>query len=296
MKKKMIAALLAACMAAPGFAAAEATNPNISPAMWVVKDADTTVYMFGTFHMLDGKSEWFNDEVKTAFDASSELVVEAIIPEDPAALQPLIMKYAVDPQGRKLSQKLTPEVKTKLDAQLTALGIPAPAVDPMEPWFVSMTLASVGALKLGMKPEHGADMVLKRAAKEKGKSIAELEGVEHQLKMLDAMPEPLQIAAMNRALDDMSSLGDTFKPMVAAWSSGDTEGLVRVMNKSMDGQPELYKVMLSDRNAVWADWIADRLEKPGVVFMAVGAGHLAGKDSVQALLAKKGIGAERVAN
>ena len=51
----------------------------------MVRDADTTIYLFGTFHLLDGRP-WFNDEVKTAFDASSELVMEAILPEDPMAL------------------------------------------------------------------------------------------------------------------------------------------------------------------------------------------------------------------
>ena len=158
MKKFALAALLAA-VAVPA-AAADAPRPNVSPAMWVVKDADTTIYMFGTFHLLDGKQDWFNDEVKTAFDASSELVMEAIMPDNPAELQPMIMKYAVDPQGKKLSQKLTPEVKAKLDTQLAALGLPAQAIDPLEPWFVSMTMAAVGAQKMGLLPEHGTETIL----------------------------------------------------------------------------------------------------------------------------------------
>ena len=72
--------------------------PDANPALWVVRDADTTIYLFGTFHLLDGRP-WFNDEVRTAFDASDELVMEAILPEDPASLQPMIMRYAVDPAG-----------------------------------------------------------------------------------------------------------------------------------------------------------------------------------------------------
>ena len=113
MKKLALAALLAA-VAAPALAA-PAPLPNVSPAMWVVKDDDTTVYLFGTFHMLDGKRDWFNDEVKAAFDASSEVVLEVKLPDNPAELQPMIMKYAVDPKGKTLSQKLSPEVKSKLD-------------------------------------------------------------------------------------------------------------------------------------------------------------------------------------
>ena len=63
-----IAALPAFLYAAPASAQAAAPLPDVDPAMWVVKDPDTTIYLFGTFHALDGKSAWFNDEVKTAFD------------------------------------------------------------------------------------------------------------------------------------------------------------------------------------------------------------------------------------
>lgn len=292
--KKLFAALVAA-VAAPAYAA-DAPLPNVSPAMWVVKDADTTVYMFGTFHMLDGKRDWFNDEVKTAFEQSTELVMEIVMPENPAELQPLIMKYAVDPNGKTLSSKVTPDVKAKLDKELGTLGLPAAAMERLEPWFVSMTLASVGAMKLGLKPEHGPESVLAKEAKAKGKSIAAVETVEDQIKMLDSMPEKTQIAALTHTVDQMAKLGDTFTPMVNAWSSGDTNALVKLMNEGMADDPALYKAMLTDRNAKWADWVGARMERPGIVFMAVGAGHLAGKDNVQDYLAKKGLKAERVKN
>jgi hypothetical protein len=53
-------------------------------------------------------------------------------------------------------------------------------------------------------------------------------------------------------------------------------------------------VLLTRRNARWAEWIDARLDRPGTVFLAVGAGHLAGRDSVQAMLEKRGIKAKRV--
>ena len=71
----------------------------------MVRDADTTIYLFGTFHLLDGRP-WFNDEVRTAFEASSELEMEAILPDDlwPRST-PMIMRYAVHPNHRKLSER-----------------------------------------------------------------------------------------------------------------------------------------------------------------------------------------------
>jgi uncharacterized protein YbaP (TraB family) len=81
---------------------------------------------------------------------------------------------------------------------------------------------------------------------------------------------------------------------VRLWASGDTDRLAAQLNEDLRTTPRLAQLLLTDRNARWADWIAARLDKPGTVFVAVGAGHLAGSDSVQAMLAKKGLRAERV--
>ena len=185
--------------AAPATAApATAAQTDADPAIWVVRDADTTIYLFGTFHLLDGRP-WFNDEVRTAFDASNELVVEAIIPENVAELQPVILRYAVDPQGRKLSDRLTPEQNEALGRALTSLGVPGAAFDMFEPWFVSMTLAGVAAQRLGLNPANGPEGVLLRAAHERSLPIHELEGIEPQIRMFDTMPEEQQLAQLRGA-------------------------------------------------------------------------------------------------
>ena len=83
------------------------------------------------------------------------------------------------------------------------------------------------------------------------------------------------------------------KLMIEAWKRGDADELARLMNAQED-DPVLVETLLTDRNRNWAKWIEGRLEQPGTVFLAVGAGHLAGTDSVQELLGESGITAERV--
>jgi uncharacterized protein len=294
-KKKIVAAALAAVVWPSLAMAAEPAKPDANPALWAVKDADTTIYLFGTFHGLDGKTEWFNDEVKTAFDASQEVVVEAILPEDQAAMQPLIVKYAVDATGKTLSSKLPAATKTKYEKAMTAIGIPALAFEPLEPWFVTMAITAVAGQKLGLKPELGADMTVIRAAKAAGKKVDELEGAEWQLSLFDKMPEDKQIVQLDQTLDQVEKMGPQLKEMLANWNKGDVDALATMMNAGTEQTPELYKMIFSDRNATWAEWIAKRMEQPGTVFLAVGAGHLAGKDSVQDMLAKTGMKAEKVA-
>ena len=295
MRKIRLAAAMAAVAWSGIAVAAEPARPDADPAMWVLKDDDTTIYLFGTFHGLDGKTDWFNDEVKAAFDASDEVVVEAIMPEDQAAMQPLIVKYAVDASGKTLTSKLSAEMKTKYEKTMAGIGIPAQAFEPLEPWFVTMALTAVAGQKIGLKPEHGADVTITKAAKAAGKNVAELEGAEWQLSLFDKMPEDKQIVQLGQTLDAVPEMGPQLTQMLASWSKGDVEALATMMNASLKETPELYKMIFSDRNATWADWIQKRMDQPGTVFLAVGAGHLAGQDSVQDMLATKGLKAEKVA-
>ncbi len=305
MKKFLLAATLAfapglaftpglAAQTAPATSEARAAaNADADPAMWVVRDDDTTIYLFGTFHMLDGRT-WFNDEVKTAFDESDELVVEAITPDDPSELQPLILRFAVDPDGRKLSDRLSPEQNEAFADALAEMGLPANALDPLEPWFASLTLVNVAAQKMGIRPEHGADTILIGAARERGIPVSELEGVEWQLSLFDEMSEEQQLKQLRQTLDSLEELDDMLEPMLAAWSTGDVEGLVELMKESQAQDAELHELIFTNRNRTWAEWVQERLERPGTVFVAVGAGHLAGEDSVQDVLAGRGIESRRV--
>jgi uncharacterized protein YbaP (TraB family) len=270
--------------------------PDANPAIWVVRDADTTIYLFGTFHLLDGRP-WFNDEVRTAFDASDELVMEAILPDNPASVTPMIMRYAVDPNHRRLSDRLTRAQNAALGRALTAAGLPPTAFDSFEPWFASMTLAVLGAQRLGVSSGNGPETILTSAAHERHIPIGELEGLEWQIRLFDSMPEAQQLAQLRETLAQNDSLPAKLAPMLAAWSSGDVARLARLMEEDeRDSRLDrmLHDMMFTTRNANWASWIRNRLARPGTVFIAVGAGHLAGRDSVIAVLRRHGIEAQRV--
>jgi uncharacterized protein YbaP (TraB family) len=304
MQVNMTKLLLAAALLfapAPGFVqtpaappAAPAPLPDANPALWVVRDADTIVYLFGTFHLLDGRP-WFNDEVRTAFDASDELVMEAVLPENPASLQPLILHYAIDPQGRTLTSRLNIEQNAALDHALSAAGVPPAAFDRFEPWFGAMTLAVLGAQRLGIGSAAGPETVLTEAAHARHIPIGELEGFELQLRLLDSMPEAMQLAQLSETLEENDEIATKLAPMLAAWSAGDVERLAALLNEDeRDEDRALHALLFTTRNANWARWIEARMARPGTVFIAVGAGHLAGPDSVQAALAAHGVRATRV--
>ena len=289
MLKQTLAAL--ALLFAPAVQAQAVKDAD--PALWVVKDADTTIYLFGTVHVLKPGLSWFDEAVKATFDKSDELVLEMLEP-DTATMQGLIMKTALNPAGPTLTEKLPADKREAYAKAMTDVGVPAAALDRFDPWFAAVTLSLAGLPKLGYDPESGAERTLSVAAKAANKQVIGLETAEQQLGYFDNLPEPLQVKFLVSTVDDYPRMATELEKMIASWSAGDPETLGKTMNEELADTPELAKVLLADRNARWADWIKARMQTPGTVFVAVGAGHLAGKDSVLVRLAERGLSSQRV--
>ena len=269
--------------------------PDAEPAMWVVKDKDTTIYMFGTFHALDGKQDWFNDEVRQAFDASQEVVLEIVTPDNPADMLPALKRYAFSAEGTpSLTSKLSPDGQKRLAAMLVKNKMPANALDRFKPFFASVTLTTLQFGSMGIVAEQGAEAVIKQAVKGSGKSLGAVETVEQQFAMLDALTEKEQLRLLEDMLKDDGGIAKEIAAMLDAWNRGDAKTVADAIQKSDKDSPDLYRVMFTERNAKWAEWVDDRLDRPGTVFLAVGAGHLAGDRSLVTLLAKVGHKVSRV--
>ncbi|MBB4837197.1 uncharacterized protein YbaP (TraB family) [Sphingomonas kyeonggiensis] len=287
-------ALPATAYAQAAPAPAAAATKDADPAIWVVKDADTTIYLFGTVHVLKPGLSWFDEAVKTAFDKSDTVVLEMLEP-DAATMQGLIMKTALAPAtDPALTAKLPEASRAPYAAALADLGMPAAALDRFEPWFAAMTLSIAPLQKLGYDPQSGAERTITDAAKAGNKEMVGLETAEQQLGYFDTMPADLQVKYLVSTVNEYKNVGPLLDKMVAKWSAGDPDGLGATMNEEMRKTPEIGKLLLTERNIRWADWISARMAKPGTVFVAVGAGHLAGPDSVQAYLAKHNLKAERI--
>ncbi len=284
---------VAAPAPAPDASALEATVINAHPALWKVSDADTTIYLFGTIHLLKPDTNWFAGPIKAAFDASDELILEMIQPSEAESIK-IVMSRAIDPDGPPLSQKLTPVDAAKFRAALKTVDIAPEGLEPFEPWFASTLVAMAPMKKLGYAPESGAERLLTAAAKASAKKIGALESMEEQIGFFDTLPEDQQIKFLNSAVSEMPKAGKVVTAMIGSWSKGKPDKLAAVMNDGMNAMPEIKKVLLTDRNQRWADWIAKRMAQPGTVFIAVGAGHLAGKESVQAMLKAKQLKAVRI--
>lgn len=262
------------------------------PALWKVADADTTIYLFGTVHVLPEGIEWYDDTIATALTGSDMIVTE--IPMDPAseaAMAQLAQSKGTLPAGTTLRSLLTPEQKATYEAAVTKLGAPAEAFDPLKPWMVGLTMSLIPLMQQGYTPGAGVEKVL--LSKVGDKPQGALETAEFQIGIFDGMDQAAQITFMMEAIEGMDETAPMLNRMVAEWAEGDADELAAIMNEGMT-DPAVADALLYSRNANWAEWIDARLDEPGTVFVAVGAGHLAGSQSVQDYLAQKGIAVSRV--
>ncbi len=275
-------------------APAAQTVEAVGPGLWKVADEDTTIYLFGTVHLLPDDVNWNSGIINDALASSGTLVTEIDMTEEAmAAMGPLVSRTALLSDGQTLRGLLDPAQLASYEAAMTKLEVPVAAFDPFEPWFAALQMTNVAYTKNGMNPELGVEQVLESLVGPDVERDA-LETVEFQLSVFDELPVEKQIAFLTETSDQIDEIGPMLDAMIANWATGDADGLGELMNEALASDPVLAERLLYARNANWAVWIDDRLDTPGTVFMAVGAGHLAGINSVQDLLAARGIGTTRV--
>lgn len=264
------------------------------PALWRVNDVDTTVYLFGTIHLAPPNADWRTPAINAAFNSADELVIETIVPEDPAALNELIAPRGLNPPGVSLRDALPADDRAALEDGLSRLNLPPDSLDAMRPWLAGLTLAVMAFQAAGFDPDSGIDKTLERAARLRGLAVTPLETPAEQFDIFANLAPEEELALLRDTLNDLDTVDVYAARFFTAWSTGDSAKLARLMNQSLDRHPRMRAVVLDERNARWAAWIDGRMARPGVVFVAVGAGHLGGRNSVQDYLAARGLKAVRV--
>lgn len=263
------------------------------PALFVVKDADTTIWLFGTIHLLPAEVGWRTPILNAAIDRADTLVTE--IPDQQlrdgaAAFDRLTHAAGLPPALTRIDPGHRPALIRAIDAA----GLTLPEADQMKTWAIATLLGGAAVRDAGADRAHGSEVVLARAFAQAGKPQFGLESLTGQLGLFDTLPESEQRALLTTTLDELNDPPSRYPATLAAWAAGDLDRIATSFNRSFERQPTVARVLLYDRNRRWAGWIKGRMQKPGRVLVAVGAGHLAGPHGVPALLRQQGLTVQRV--
>lgn len=286
-----------AIFSTPACAGDAGADGAAAPAMWRIKDANSEIVLFGTFHILPPSTQWKTPAFDDAMARTETTITEADVssPEAQAALARLVQQYGLNPPGVTLTSLLGAERARRFGSATEKFGLPMAALESYRPWLAMLTLSVTAMQKSGFDPDSGVEKsVLAIAAREKDQ-LQYLEDPEDQIIALTKLDGPEMLASIDDTLDQLTDFDAYMNGVLEAWRTGDLATIDKTMLRDMRAEsPLAFEALFVERNTAWTNRIDQLMKGEGNYFIAVGAGHLVGEESVIDLLARKGYAAERL--
>lgn len=289
----MLLALPASTIATPAAAEAPASEPR--PAIWLLADDDTKIYLFGTLHMIPRSLVWRSQRLERVIEEADELVMELDEREAQAAI-PEVYGRMILGKNVPLVERVSPQRRQVLRRLMTRMGLPIDGLDGLQTWAAAMALAVPEAARRsgrngGLEDWSGVEEVLDAEFLRRERPVSGIETPAQQLGFFSGLPQSVQRALLEQTIDAIASGAMPTDPEDSDWVSGNVEAIAREMEIL---PPEVFTALLTNRNRAWTRWLVERLDRPGTILFAVGAGHLAGRDSVQSMLEARGLRVTRI--
>ena len=270
-----------------------AQKSGVTPLIWEVRSAGNAVYLLGSIHLGRGDMYPMGPVVEKAYQASKIVALEADPTDQQAVMAAISDSFYQPPET--LQKNLPRPLLVGLSRTLERYGIPLEQVRLMKPFLVAITLASMEYARAGFDLSLGVDMHFARRARQDGKPLVELESFGCQIALMNKMSDRLQENLLQVTLEsiDNGELPALVDMMVNAWKSGEGKKLQDAVSAEERKLPaalaqEFHRTLMSDRNIAMAGKIEAMLKGSDAHFIAIGAAHLLGQDSVLQILSEKG--------
>ncbi|WP_371397237.1 TraB/GumN family protein [Fretibacter rubidus] len=293
----LISAGLMACTqgGTVGGKVSDARARNDGPAIWVVRDFDSTLFLYGTVHLLSPDIDWMRDDMREAFAEAGTVFFE-VDTETNAQIKASVLTQSLGfySDGRRLRDRLDGYQLKLLEAASNNGNVPLATLDNMKPWLASEFLTIAAAANVGLTPELSADDALKSRAARQQKNVLYLDSIEAQITRAAQMPELVQMTVLSETLEGFNTIEGDLTRITTAWTTGNVNFLTdEVINAVKAKSPEVYQSLYVDVNKDWAAQLTRFMEGSGTGFAAIGVGHLLGDDSLQEQLIERGYEVKR---
>ncbi len=251
--------------------------------LWEIRSAGIKEpsYLYGTIHMICAADFSMSDTITKAFGKSRQLYLELDMDDPTMAMKTMKLSMMKD---KTLKDIFTPADYARLEKYLKDnFGMPMMLFNQLKPIAITSLLAAkqLPCEKMESYEQHFQDMAKARNMELKG-----LETLEYQFGVFDRIPDSAQARMIMYMIDQSSEQKADFEKMLSAYKKRDLVALGEQLNDAPDivGYED---ILLRDRNQNWIPVMESAMsEMPS--FFAVGAGHLAGKEGLIALLKKNG--------
>jgi len=257
--------------------------------LWKVSKGSNHVFIGGTIHVLSAEDYPLPVEFEQAYNQSQTIIFETDLAAMalPDSQQQLLSRVIYAP-GKSLADDLTLKTYQTLSDYLLSMGLNVENLKQFKPPMIMITLLMIELQKLGMA-ETGVDKYFNQKALSEGKGLGELESLQVQLDVIANMGKGFEDEMIMSTIEDMKELPFIMSEMKRAWRAGDTDGLEKLSLLEMKNDyPDLYRLLLVDRNKAWLPKIEQLFDTVEVEFILVGALHLVGDDGVISSLRQRG--------
>jgi uncharacterized protein YbaP (TraB family) len=261
-----------------------AQAPKEKALLWKIsgKQLKSPSYLYGTYHLLCPDDLQLSDNVKNAVKASSKVYLELDF-DDPEMMQKMQANMLME--GDASIKNLLPDSTFQKASKsfIATTGISLEMLSKMKPILLSaMLYPSLMKCELSSPEQLFATM-----AAEQNKTVEGLETVEQQMKVMDQIPYAEQAQMLVDYLLEPEKFNKETIDLLKQYKEGDLAAMEKSMNDPAQSYSKYLDGMLLQRNRNWIPIIMKQsTENP--IFIAVGAGHLAGEEGVISLLRKQG--------
>lgn len=264
-----------------------------APFLWEVAGPKAKHYIVGSVHLLPASAHPLPAALEHAYAATQAAVFEADLEElaSPDA-QSRMLGAARDDSPGGIKARIGKALYGKLQKRAAALGMPTPMCEQFRAWFCALALELFPLQQAGFSTEHGIDPYFYGRARDDGRSIVGLETAEHQIGLFTNMPEALSRQMLAATLDEDTYTSQSPDELYRIWRANDVAALEAVLKDMRKRYPELYQLLLAQRNRDWLPRLAELLKGDVPQLVVVGAAHLAGPESVLVLLKAQGLEAK----
>jgi hypothetical protein len=283
-KSRLLGVVAALCFVTPALA---------KPPVWIVRDADSEILLFGSVHALPPGLDWEPERLKAALAAADDVWFE--LPIDPmseAQTGQIAQAKGRLPQDQTLSGLLSPAGRKRLLKACLRFHLSPGIMDQYQPWYAEVILSVMEFQAAGADADSGVEKMLSAQAPATAQRRA-FEGPAQQIDMFASAPRAAQVASLEQSLIEMERDPKAFDRLVGAWMKPDVKVLEKnALQPLRKAAPDIYRRLVVDRNAAWTKVLDARLKESGRTVVIVGVGHLIGPGGAPARLRALGYSVE----
>ncbi len=270
-----------------------ATEAWARPPLWIVRDRDSEIVLFGSVHVLPPRLDWRPPRLDRAIRRADDLWFELQPgPGTENEARQLAQSQSRLPPGQSLSQLLSEAGRSRLAQICQTYHIDPDLLAPLAPWYAEVALGGIQYRASGADLSLGVEGALAAGAPTSVHQRA-FETPKEQIDMFANAPMGDQLASLEMSLQDMVENPDAYHDLIDVWMRGDVAALDReALAPLRTALPGLYGRLVSARNAAWTRTLDARLKGHGHTVVIVGIGHLIGPDGVPARLRALGYSVE----